>query len=153
MALTNNFIGTINFVAVLLSIPIIDVRIWLTTEPGDSCVKVLLWPAIILGVLILVVALAGFVGAFWRIPTLLSGCCKPPTKCGYTFVNPTYWISPINTAEDMDCMKWSNDQAQLCYNCDSCKVGLLATLEKGQCDIDRYSNCFNCGVFSRVLCL
>ena len=71
MALTNNFIGTINFVAVLLSIPIIDVRIRLTTEPGDSCVKVLLWPAIILGVLILVVALAGFVGAFWRIPTLL----------------------------------------------------------------------------------
>ncbi|KHN25514.1 protein TORNADO 2-like [Glycine soja] len=223
MALSNNVIGAINFVAVLLSIPIIGAGIWLTTEPADSCVKILQWPIIILGVLIFVVALAGFIGAFWRIPMLLvfyliamlvlivllvslvvftyavtlrgrgniepnrsyleyrmddfsiwlrrrvrssskwdgirsclrssnicadldqqyrtaqeffnahltpiqSGCCKPPTKCGYTFVNPTYWISPINTAVDMDCMKWSNDHAQLCYNCDSCKAGLLATL-------------------------
>ncbi|XP_061351623.1 protein TORNADO 2-like [Gastrolobium bilobum] len=223
MALSNNVIGAINFVAVLLSIPIIGAGIWLTTEPADSCVKIIQWPIITLGVLIFVVALAGFIGAFWRIPWLLifyliamvvligllvclvvfiymvtlrghgdiepnrsyleyhmddfsgflrrrvrssykwdriksclssttmcaelnqsyrmaqdffnahltpmqSGCCKPPTKCGYTFVNPTYWISPINTAEDMDCLHWSNDQTQLCYNCDSCKAGLLASL-------------------------
>ncbi|KAK2354763.1 protein TORNADO [Trifolium repens] len=63
-----------------------------------------------------------------HLSPLQSGCCKPPTKCGYTFVNPTYWISPINNSEDMDCMKWSNEQTQLCYNCDSCKAGLLATL-------------------------
>ncbi|KAJ1385662.1 Tetraspanin/Peripherin, partial [Sesbania bispinosa] len=220
MALRNNVIGAINLVAVLLSIPIIGAGIWLTTEPADSCVKIVQWPVIILGVLILVVAVAGFIGAFWRIPSLLifylvamlvlivmliclavfiyavtlrghgniepnrsyleyhmddfsvwlrrrvtkwdhirnclrsttmcaqlnqtyrvaqdffnvhltpmqSGCCKPPTKCGYTFVNPTYWISPINTAADMDCMQWSNEQTQLCYNCDSCKAGLLATI-------------------------
>ncbi|KAK7386657.1 hypothetical protein VNO78_26991 [Psophocarpus tetragonolobus] len=205
MALSNNFIGAINFIAILLSIPIIGAGIWLTTEPADSCVKILQWPVIILGILIFIVAMAGFIGAFWRIPHLLifyliamlvlivllislviftyavtlrghgniepnrsyleyriddfsiwlrrrvrsshkwkvleivlalqtyvlnwiNGCCKPPTKCGYTFVNPTYWISPINTGEDMDCMKWSNDQTQLCYNCDSCKAGLLATL-------------------------
>ncbi|KAH1161173.1 hypothetical protein GYH30_000176 [Glycine max] len=60
----------------------------------------------------------------------MSGCCKPPTQCAYTFVNPTYWISPINTAADMDCLQWSNDQTQLCYNCDSCKAGLLANLRK-----------------------
>lgn len=61
---------------------------------------------------------------------LQSGCCKPPTECGYTFVNPTYWISPINIAADMDCLKWNNDQNQLCYNCDSCKAGLLANLKR-----------------------
>lgn len=61
---------------------------------------------------------------------LQSGCCKPPTQCGYTFVNPTYWISPINNAADMDCLQWSNDQTQLCFNCDSCKAGLLANLKK-----------------------
>ncbi|KAJ0242625.1 hypothetical protein HA466_0205740 [Hirschfeldia incana] len=33
-----------------------------------------------------------------------SGCCKPPTKCGYTFVNATYWISPIALYVDMDCL-------------------------------------------------
>lgn len=62
--------------------------------------------------------------------SLQSGCCKPPTACGYTFVNPTYWISPINNAADMDCLQWSNEQTQLCYNCDSCKAGLLANLKK-----------------------
>jgi len=71
MALSNNVIGAINFVALLLSIPIIAAGIWLTTEPADSCVKVLQWPVIILGVLILVVAIAGCVGAFWRMPSLL----------------------------------------------------------------------------------
>ncbi|KAF2309057.1 hypothetical protein GH714_000294 [Hevea brasiliensis] len=65
-----------------------------------------------------------------RITPLQSGCCKPPTQCGYTFVNPTYWISPINNAADMDCLNWNNDQNQLCYNCDSCKAGLLANLKK-----------------------
>uniref|UniRef100_A0A7N0SVM5 Uncharacterized protein n=1 Tax=Kalanchoe fedtschenkoi TaxID=63787 RepID=A0A7N0SVM5_KALFE len=225
MALSNNVIGGINFVAMLLSIPIIGAGIWLATQPDNACVKLLHWPVIVLGILILVVALAGFIGGFWRISWLLvfylvamlilivllaclvvfiymvtnrgsghvepsrgyleynlddfsgwmrrrvrssykwdrirsclssnsfcpqlnqsyrmaqdffnaplsplqSGCCKPPTQCGYTFVNPTYWISPINTAADMDCLQWSNDQTQLCYNCDSCKAGLLANLNR-----------------------
>lgn len=59
-----------------------------------------------------------------------SGCCKPPTQCGYTFVNPTYWISPISITSDMDCVLWSNNQTQLCYSCSSCKAGLLANLRK-----------------------
>ncbi|XP_043715318.1 protein TORNADO 2 [Telopea speciosissima] len=225
MAMSNNVIGAINFVGVLLSIPIIGAGIWLMNEPDNACVKILQWPVIILGIVILVVALTGFIGAFWRIPWLLifyliamliliillaclvvfiymvtikgsahiapsrayleyhlddysgwlrrrvqssfkwdqirnclgstsmcselnqsyhfaqdffnarltplqSGCCKPPTQCGYTFVNPTYWISPIYTAADMDCLQWSNDQTQLCYACDSCKAGLLANLKK-----------------------
>lgn len=71
MALSNNVIGTINFIAVLLSIPIIGAGIWLTTLPADSCLQILQWPVIVLGVLILLVALAGFIGAFWRIPMLL----------------------------------------------------------------------------------
>ncbi|KAF9587376.1 hypothetical protein IFM89_001476 [Coptis chinensis] len=225
MALSNNIIGAINFVAVLLSIPIIGAGIWLTNEPDNTCVKILQWPVIILGILILVVALTGLVGGFWRIPWLLifylvamlifivllaclvvfiymvtmkgtghlapsrsyleyrlddysgwlrrrvqssykwdrirsclssttmcaelnqsyrapqdffnahisplqSGCCKPPTQCGYTFVNPTYWISPINMVADTDCPLWSNEQTQLCYSCDSCKAGLLANLKR-----------------------
>lgn len=59
---------------------------------------------------------------------LQSGCCKPPTLCGYTFVNPTYWTGPNNTAADLDCLMWSNEQTQLCYACESCKAGLLASL-------------------------
>lgn len=71
MALSNNVIGAINFVAMLLSIPIIGAGIWLATEQDNSCVKILQWPVIILGILILIVALAGFIGGFWRIPWLL----------------------------------------------------------------------------------
>ncbi|KAI3890667.1 hypothetical protein MKX03_001941 [Papaver bracteatum] len=224
MALSHNVIGMINFIATLLSIPIIGAGIWLTTLPDNSCVKILQWPVVIIGILILVVGIAGFVGGFWRIPWLLlfylvvmlvliillgclvvfiymvtlkgaghlapsrsyleyrlddysgwlrrrvqasykwdqiraclsttsmcpelnqsyhfaqdffnariaplqSGCCKPPTQCGFTFVNPTYWISPINTAADMDCLLWNNEQTQLCYGCDSCKAGLLANIK------------------------
>lgn len=61
---------------------------------------------------------------------LQSGCCKPPTACGYTFVNPTYWISPISSTSDVDCTLWSNDQMVLCYSCTSCKAGLLANLRR-----------------------
>ncbi|KAG7584412.1 hypothetical protein ISN44_As08g038720 [Arabidopsis suecica] len=59
-----------------------------------------------------------------------SGCCKPPTACGYNFVNPTLWLNPTNMAADADCYLWSNDQSQLCYNCNSCKAGLLGNLRK-----------------------
>lgn len=64
-------IGIINFIAVLLSIPIIGAGIWLSTLQAESCVKILQWPVIILGILILIVGMVGFIGAFWRIPMLL----------------------------------------------------------------------------------
>lgn len=72
-----------------------------------------------------------FAQDFFNFPIspLESGCCKPPTECGYTFVNPTYWISPINQGADFDCLLWNNDQTQLCYSCNSCKAGLLENLK------------------------
>lgn len=72
MASSNKLIGVINFLAMLLSVPIIGAGIWLSTQPDNSCVKLLQWPVIIAGILVLVVALAGFVGGFWRVPWLLS---------------------------------------------------------------------------------
>lgn len=57
-----------------------------------------------------------------------SGCCKPPTICGFSYVNPTLWLNPVNPTGDPDCFLWSNDQSQLCYNCSSCKAGLLGNL-------------------------
>ena len=61
---------------------------------------------------------------------LQSGCCKPPTVCGYNYVNPTLWINPVNQMAGPDCYLWSNDQTQLCYNCNSCKAGLLGNLRE-----------------------
>ncbi|KAJ0239126.1 Tetraspanin-2 [Hirschfeldia incana] len=64
------------------------------------------------------------------VTPLQSGCCKPPTACGYSFVNPTLWQNPTNMAADADCYLWNNEQSQLCYNCNSCKAGLLGNLRK-----------------------
>lgn len=65
-----------------------------------------------------------------HIPPLQSGCCKPPTVCGYQYVSPTTWVNPTNPTADPNCMLWSNDPSQLCYNCISCKAGLLGNLRK-----------------------
>ncbi|XP_051120250.1 tetraspanin-3-like [Andrographis paniculata] len=66
-----------------------------------------------------------------KLTPIQSGCCKPPTSCGYTYMNATFWVSEGDqTGGDADCLRWSNDQWQLCYGCDSCKAGVLASLKK-----------------------
>ncbi|XP_057956532.1 tetraspanin-3 [Malania oleifera] len=60
-----------------------------------------------------------------------SGCCKPPTECGFVYVNETGWNSGGGLGGgSLDCTTWSNDQEQLCYSCNSCKAGVLASLRK-----------------------
>ncbi|RWW29294.1 hypothetical protein BHE74_00002523 [Ensete ventricosum] len=226
MGVSNNITAVLNFVGLLCSVPVIGAGIWLASKQDNECVRLARWPVIILGVLLLLVSLAGFVGAYWDKQGLLaaylfcmaalivllliflvfafvvtrpdgsypvpgrayheyrlagfsawlrhyitdhwiqiraclsssdvcqklgrdqpyltadqffqtdlsplqatqSGCCKPPTVCGYGYVNPTVWINPSNPMSDVDCALWSNDQNQLCYNCNSCKAGLLGNL-------------------------
>ncbi|KAF8753215.1 hypothetical protein HU200_011663 [Digitaria exilis] len=70
-----------------------------------------------------------FFEAAWLSP-LQSGCCKPPTSCGYTFVTPNYWISPTSEGADPDCATWSNEEDRFCYSCNSCKAGLLQNLRR-----------------------
>ncbi|OVA09917.1 Tetraspanin [Macleaya cordata] len=75
-------------------------------------------------------------GSYWgKISSCIrdskSGCCKPPTECGYTYINETTWNpggGMVGTS--IDCSIWTNDQEQLCYNCESCKAGVLASLKK-----------------------
>ncbi|RRT77685.1 hypothetical protein B296_00012225 [Ensete ventricosum] len=71
MALDDTVIAGINFLAVLLSVPVIAIGIWLAMQTDNSCVQLLQWPVIAIGIVILLVGLAGFVGAFWRMPRLL----------------------------------------------------------------------------------
>lgn len=61
-----------------------------------------------------------------------SGCCKPPTSCGYTYVNETFWTpgAGLTGGTDQDCLRWSNEQERLCYSCGSCKAGVVASLKK-----------------------
>lgn len=61
-----------------------------------------------------------------------SGCCKPPTECGFTYINETTWNSDNSALmlNNRDCYRWNNDQEQLCYSCNSCKAGVLANIRK-----------------------
>ena len=60
-----------------------------------------------------------------------SGCCKPPTECGYVYGNETIWTPGGGlVGNSLDCSKWSNDQSQLCYSCDSYKAGVLTSVKK-----------------------
>lgn len=52
----------------------------------------------------------------WTI--LQSGCCKPPTSCTYSGGMPV-------GAQDEDCYRWNNAPNILCYQCDSCKAGVM----------------------------
>lgn len=64
-----------------------------------------------------------------KLNPIQSGCCKPPSDCGYTYVNETYWtVASGLVGTNPDCTSWNNDQDQLCYLCGSCKAGVLASL-------------------------
>ncbi|KAJ7551142.1 hypothetical protein O6H91_06G000600 [Diphasiastrum complanatum] len=71
MKFSNQLTGIINFLTLLLSIPIIGAGIWLATKHSTDCVRFLQWPVIIIGVFILLVSIAGFVGSCCRVAWLL----------------------------------------------------------------------------------
>ncbi|KAE8669855.1 Tetraspanin-6 [Hibiscus syriacus] len=51
-----------------------------------------------------------------------SGCCKPPTSCNYNMVTMV--------AQNPDCYRWNNAPTVLCYECDSCKAGVLESVRR-----------------------
>lgn len=72
MAVSNNIIATINFIALICSIPIIFTGIWLASKPDNHCIRSLPWPIVFIGVLFLVLALTGFIGAYCNQQGLLA---------------------------------------------------------------------------------
>ncbi|KAH7280847.1 hypothetical protein KP509_36G016600 [Ceratopteris richardii] len=65
-----------------------------------------------------------------QLNPLQVGCCKPPAVCQYTNVNGSVWEEPLNATASPDCELWSNDPADLCLACSTCKAGLLANLRR-----------------------
>ncbi|CAN1228469.1 TET8 [Linum grandiflorum] len=51
-----------------------------------------------------------------------SGCCKPSDECGYTYT--------ATNSTNPDCAAWDNQPNVLCFNCNSCKAGLLDNLKR-----------------------
>ncbi|PKI42365.1 tetraspanin-8-like [Punica granatum] len=69
--LSNNLVGILNFVTFLLSVPILGAGIWLARRASTDCEKFLEKPVIALGVFLMVVSLAGLIGACCGISWLL----------------------------------------------------------------------------------
>ncbi|XP_057979552.1 tetraspanin-6 [Malania oleifera] len=206
---SNTVIGFLNLFTLLASIPIIGAGLWMARS-STSCESFLQTPLLVVGFVVMVVSLAGFIGACFNVAwalwvylvvmllligTLLgltifgfavtargggvevpsrnyreyrledyspwlrsrvknprywdtvrrcilgsntcsaialwtpldylqrdmspiqSGCCKPPTACSYG--------AAAMMGQDPDCYRWSNSPEMLCYECDSCKAGVL----------------------------
>lgn len=213
---SNTVIGFLNLFTLLVSIPLIGGGLWMARS-NTTCESFLQMPLLLLGFVVLIVSLAGFIGACFHvawvlwvylfvmlmlIATLLSltifgfgvtgrgggeavpgrlykeyhledyspwlrkrvsdpanwkkirsclmssntcsklslwtpldylerdmtpiqsGCCKPPTSCNYESGGGTM------VAQDPDCFKWNNAAGLLCYECESCKAGVLEDVRK-----------------------
>lgn len=72
MGLSNHITAVLNFIGLLASIPIIGAGIWLASKPDNDCIHDFRWPVLILGTLVLLVSLAGFLGAYFYKRGLLA---------------------------------------------------------------------------------
>jgi hypothetical protein len=71
MGCSNAVTGVLNFLTMLLSVPIIGFGVWLMKKHDSECVRFLQWPVIVLGVFVLVVSMAGMLGSWCGIRSLM----------------------------------------------------------------------------------
>lgn len=71
MGCSNAITGVLNFLTLLLSLPIIGFGVWLMKKHDSECVRFLQWPVIVLGVFVLVVSMAGMLGSLCGIRSLM----------------------------------------------------------------------------------
>ncbi|KAM7511693.1 hypothetical protein LguiB_010568 [Lonicera macranthoides] len=65
-----------------------------------------------------------------KLSAVQSGCCKPADACNFTYVTSTNWTKTgSSTQTNPDCSTWENDPSVLCYDCQSCKAGMLDNIK------------------------
>ncbi|KAL4288581.1 hypothetical protein HN51_056159 [Arachis hypogaea] len=220
---SNTVIGFLNLLTLLASIPIIGAGLWMARS-STRCAYFLQTPLLVIGFIVLVISLAGFIGACFHVACALwiylvvmliliaaligltmfgfgvtskgggvevpgrvykeyhiedyspwlrqriknpkywntikncifgsntcsnvinwtpldymqrdmspiqSGCCKPPTACTYGNNMEEQATRMYNEEEqDPDCYRWNNAPNLLCYECDSCKAGVLEDIRR-----------------------
>ncbi|CAK7328531.1 unnamed protein product [Dovyalis caffra] len=75
---------------------------------------------------------------------LESGCCMPPSNCGYKFRNSTFWDAPKSGlgSKGDECHSWKNGQGTLCYDCGTCKAGYLHQVRDDWKILNIFNICF-----------
>ncbi|VFQ95186.1 unnamed protein product [Cuscuta campestris] len=69
--LSNNLLGILNVISLLISIPIIAGGVWLSRQSNTDCERYFEKPVIAVGVILLLFSLAGVIGACCRVSWLL----------------------------------------------------------------------------------
>lgn len=69
--LSNNLVGILNILTFVLSIPILVAGVWLSKQGTSECERFLEKPVIALGVFLMLVSIAGIIGACCRVSWLL----------------------------------------------------------------------------------
>ncbi|KAL0536668.1 hypothetical protein IC582_025628 [Cucumis melo] len=61
-----------------------------------------------------------------------SGCCKPTDECNFTYKALTQWekLANVSSFSNPDCGLWDNRPKKLCFDCESCKGGVLDNLKR-----------------------
>ncbi|KAJ6962772.1 hypothetical protein NC652_001417 [Populus alba x Populus x berolinensis] len=73
-----------------------------------------------------------------------SGCCVPPSNCGYKFKNATFWDAPKSGlgSKGDGCLSWKNGHGTLCYDCGTCKAGYLHQVRNDWKALNIFNTCF-----------
>eukprot|EP00253_Pinus_taeda_P021477 PITA_21477 len=69
-----------------------------------------------------------------HLSSIQSGCCKPPVFC----LNATMQADAAESKGNVtagDCKEWSSDPDRLCYDCQSCKSGVVANIKAQWCKV------------------
>ncbi|KAG0469237.1 hypothetical protein HPP92_018565 [Vanilla planifolia] len=69
--ISNCLIGILNVLTLIISFPIIGVGLWLRSNADTECERVFLWPILITGLILMVVALLGLFGACCNVSSFL----------------------------------------------------------------------------------
>ncbi|TYK28907.1 tetraspanin-8-like [Cucumis melo var. makuwa] len=66
------------------------------------------------------------------LSSIQSGCCKPADECNFTYKALTQWekLANVSSFSNPDCGLWDNKPKKLCFDCESCKGGVLDNLKR-----------------------
>ncbi|GAQ78140.1 hypothetical protein KFL_000080460 [Klebsormidium nitens] len=70
-----------------------------------------------------------FLANLGNLSPIESGCCRPPSSCGFPIITSTSYDTTTPLGNDTDCLTYSSNIQQECLDCNSCRAGFLQELK------------------------